>query len=76
MNYFSQVLGPETTPTFLKARSAEGLKRAMRVNALKQKGFVQYTAIQWVEGERSWYAWFYVSDRSMADELMRSQASE
>jgi len=76
MNYFSQALGPETIPTYLKARSAEGLKRAMRLNAIKQKGFVNYHAIQWVESEKAWYAWFYINDNSTVDELMRSQASE
>lgn len=76
MNYFSSPLGPETIPQFLKARSAEGLRRAMRINATRFKAFITYTSIQWVESEKSWYAWFYMPEKVALEEAMRERAAE
>lgn len=47
-------------PQFLTARTPMGLRRAMLRNNTRQKGFVVYQDIQWVESDRRWYAWFYV----------------
>ena len=69
-NYFGPPLGPSHIPNALSAGSVNRLRRAMLKNNTKHKGFVIYQDIQWVEGEKLWYAWFYVTeDFHSIDEL-------
>lgn len=39
-----------------------GLRRLMAKNSRKLKGFVQYFNITYVEHEKHWYAWYYVTE--------------
>jgi hypothetical protein len=64
-SYFQNPLGVDTIPKFVTARSPIGLRRAMALNTKKQKGYVQYHHIQWVESEKKWYAWFDVKEDKM-----------
>ena len=58
--------GVATIPNFLRARSANGLRRLMRMNNIRNRGFVHYE-ITWVESEKQWYAWYYVDELKMKD---------
>ena len=44
-------------PSFLKARSPQGLRRLMLLNNTNNATFYQYFDIQFVGG--FWFAWFY-----------------
>lgn len=67
--------GPLSAPDFVTAKTPRGLRRAMLRNNIKQKGFVVYEAIQFVDKDGLWYAWFYVkpdpnrSMQSMVEEI-------
>lgn len=45
-------------PHYVKAKSPDGLIRAMLANNVKLKAFVGYFDIQFVNG--FWYAWFTI----------------
>jgi len=62
MGIMSPRLGIDTIPNFISARTPAGLRRAMLRNNTKQKGYVFYHHIQWVESEKRWYAWFDVKE--------------
>lgn len=55
--------GPTTLliPHFVKARTAQGLQRACFENNVRLKAYVNYFDIQWVESDKSWYAWYYIT---------------
>lgn len=62
LNYFTSTLGMNHVPSFLRAQTPGGLRKAMlRVNA-KHGGFVKYFDIQYVEKEDRWYAWYFVTE--------------
>jgi hypothetical protein len=46
-------------PNFLKARSPQGLRRAMLINNTRNNTFYQYFDIQLNPADGFWYAWFY-----------------
>lgn len=48
-------------PHFIKARTAQLLMRACFENNAKLKAYVPYFDIQYVEAERAWYAWYFLS---------------
>lgn len=45
-------------PHYVKARSPDGLIRAMLANNVRLKAYVSYTDIQFVNG--NWYAWYTI----------------
>lgn len=61
--YFTKVLGADHVPNFIKASTASGLRRLMSRNSIRLKGFVQYFDIQYVQDEKAWYAWYFVTDK-------------
>jgi hypothetical protein len=68
---FSRSTSLASLPHFLKAKSAAGLQREMLKNNTKLKCFVNYFNIQWVESEKTWYAWFFfeVTERVITEGL-------
>lgn len=50
-------------PHYVKAKTADGLIKAMLANNVKLKSFVGYFDIQFVNGY--WYAWFTVDLEKM-----------
>lgn len=48
-------------PSYLKARSPQGLRRLMLLNNAKNSTFYEYTNMQWVPDDNGghWYAWYY-----------------
>jgi hypothetical protein len=46
-------------PSYLKARSPQGLRRLMLLNNAKASTFFEYTQIQYISDEKYWYAWYY-----------------
>lgn len=63
-SYFQSPQGINDIPQFLSAGSPRGLRRLMFRNNLKHKGFVKYFDIQWVPGDKRWYAWFFVTEKA------------
>jgi hypothetical protein len=59
--------GPLSAPDFITAKTPKGLRRAMLRNNLKQKGFVVYEFIQYVQSDKLWYAWFYVKPKTIRE---------
>lgn len=59
---------PLLIPHYVKARTPEGLKRAMLQNNLKFKAYCNYSNIQFVDG--NWYAWFTV-DLNLSERLKK-----
>ena len=57
----------ESIPNFIRAKSPQGLRRLMRRNNLRRRGFVQYNII-FVESEKLWYAWYYLNEEKMTVE--------
>jgi hypothetical protein len=48
-------------PHFVKSKTARGLQRACLDNNLRLKAYVNYFDIQYVEAEKTWYAWYYLA---------------
>lgn len=46
-------------PNFIKAKTAQGLRRHMLINNVQHAKQFVYHDIQFVNGE--WYAWFYLT---------------
>lgn len=60
-------------PNFIRARSPNGLRRAMVRNNARLGMFVKYFDIQFVNGE--WFAWFFV-EIDANDEMLKVQTKE
>jgi hypothetical protein len=70
---YNQSMGMESIPNFLKARSAQGLRRLIRRNNLRLRSFVVYN-IQWVESEKSWFAWYVEPSEKASNEDLDEQS--
>lgn len=46
-------------PSFVKAKTAQGLRRRMLINNIRHATQFVYHSIQFVNGE--WFAWFYLT---------------
>lgn len=60
-------------PNFLRARSPQGLRRAMIRNNAKLGMFIKYFDIQFVNGE--WFAWYFV-EIDPNEEMLKVQTEE
>lgn len=65
-SYFQTPLGINHIPNFLRASSPRALRRLMLRNNTRHSGFVKYFNIQYVESDKSWYAWFFVTEEEFA----------
>ena len=61
-SWFQVPLGPMHLPNFVSAPSAQALRGEMRIVNKRHKSFVVYQQIQWIEAEKKWYAWYYVTE--------------
>ena len=57
----------QSYPSFLRARSPQGLQRLMLSNNARFGMFFKYFDIQWHPEEKRWYAWFFKDFRAVSD---------
>jgi len=77
LNYFTSPLGINHVPSFLRAKTPLGLRRAMLRTNAKHSGFVKYFDIQYIEKEDRWYAWYFVTeDMDGLQEILNGEQEE